>query len=79
MDVATTLIRIVVDGKELRSTCATADHLPVVRGIIEGHDWIVQEIVERPSVLEPEKFEKEVWVTVQEKSDKAALTQDLST
>ena len=67
MEVATTLIRIFVDGEERRSTCATADYPHVVRGIVEKNNWIVQKIVEKPNTVEPEKnFEKEVWVTVQE-------------
>ena len=78
MEVSTTLIRIFVDGEERKSTCATADYVQVVRGIVEGHDWIVQEIVEKPSELEPEKFEKEVWVTVQKRSGKTAEAQNVS-
>ena len=62
------MIRIFVDGLERRSSCPTADDPHVVRGIIEEHGWIVQEIVEQPSKLEPDRFEKEVWVTVREKS-----------
>ena len=60
MEVATTLIRIFVDGEERRLTCATT-----------AYPNAVQEIVEKePSTVELEKkFEKEVWVTVQEKSD----------
>ena len=69
MEVATTLIRIFVDGVERRLTCPTAGYPHVVREIVEKNNWIVQEIVEKQSTVEPEKnFEKEVWVTVQEKS-----------
>ena len=71
MKVATTLIRIFVDGEERRLTCATTAYPNVVQEIVEKNNWLVQEIVEKePSTVELEKkFEKEVWVTVQEKSD----------
>jgi hypothetical protein len=72
MDVDTTLIRIFADGTEFRSTCPTADYRPVVRVIVDGHKRIVQEIVEKPSVLEPKKFKNEVWVTVREQSSTPA-------